>query len=61
MLKKLTWDDLLAFLLEQKREGKLKGDHDVMLHNLETGDECPCDLLELENKRLVIAINWDRL
>lgn len=59
MLGKLTWEDLLNFLTKLKNEGKLTN-NDVMLHNIETGDEYPCDLLELEG-RLYIAINWDTL
>jgi len=59
MLGQLTWEDLLNFLNKLKHEGKLP-DNDVMLHNIETGDEYPCDLLELEGK-LYIAINWDKL
>jgi len=59
MLGQLAWPDLLNFLNKLKHEGKLP-DNDVMLHNIETGDEYPCDLLELESK-LYIAINWDKL
>lgn len=59
MLGQLTWEDLLNFLTKLKHEGKLP-ENDVMLHNIETGDEYPCDLLELEGK-LYIAINWDTL
>lgn len=59
MLGQLTWEDLLNFLTKLKHEDKLP-ENDVMLHNIETGDEYPCDLLELEGK-LYIAINWDTL
>tara|TARA_B100002019_G_scaffold126423_1_gene108875 strand:+ start:4320 stop:4505 length:186 start_codon:yes stop_codon:yes gene_type:complete len=58
MLKKLTWLDLLAFLQSMKNEGTLPENDDVMLHNIESGDEYPCDVLEIDD-RLVIAINWD--
>ena len=60
MLNKLTWKDLLKFLLEQKEKGLLQEDWDVLLHNIETGDEYPCDVLEIDG-RLVMAINWDTL
>lgn len=60
MLNKLTWKDLLLFLTKQREEGTLPNDHDVLLHNIETGDEYPCDVLEIDGK-LVIAINWDAL
>lgn len=58
-MNKLTWEDLLNFLTKLKNEGKLP-ENDVMLHNIETGDEYPCDVLELDG-RLVMAINWDTL
>ena len=58
MLKKLTWLDLLAFLKDLQNRGELPSEDDVMLHNLETGDEYPCDVLAVDN-RLVISINWD--
>ena len=45
--------------MEQREKGKLQEDNDVMLHNLETGDEYPCDTTEV-NGRLVISINWDK-
>lgn len=60
MLNKLTWKDLLLFLTKQREEGTLPNDHDVLLHNIETGDEYPCDVLEIDGK-LVMAINWDAL
>ena len=59
MLDRLTWKKLLKFLLEQREKGKLQEDSDVMLHNLETGDEYPCDITEV-NSRLVISINWNK-
>ena len=59
MLDRLTWKKLLKFLLEQREKGKLQEDSDVMLHNLETGDEYPCDITEV-NGRLVVSINWDK-
>lgn len=65
MLNKLTWKDLLVFLQELESEGKLP-DEDVMWHNLETGDESPCDTVFIESSpysklydRLVLATNWD--
>ena len=59
MLGKLTWDDLLEFLLKLKTEGKLE-ENDVMLYDIETSDEYPCDLLEVDD-RLVMAINLKTL
>lgn len=61
MLNVLTWKQFLRFLLEQKEKGLLEEDADVMLHNLETGDEYPCAVLEIPTGRLVMAINWDTL
>jgi len=60
MLERLTWEGLLRFLLTKREKGQLQENDDVMLHNIETGDECPCDILEI-NGRLVMAINWDIL
>lgn len=60
MLNVLTWRQLLDFLNKIDREGNLP-DNDVMLHNLETGDEYPCDILEIPTGRLVMTINWDSL
>jgi hypothetical protein len=60
MLNQLTWKDLLKFLLEQKEKGLLQEDSDIMMHNIETGDEYPCDVLAIDG-RLVMAINWDTL
>jgi len=59
MLGQLTWEDLLNFLTELKHKGKLP-ENDVMLQNIETGDEYPCDVLKIDG-RLVMAINWDIL
>lgn len=60
MLHQLTWKDLLKFLLEQREKGLLPEEYDVMMHNIETGDEFPCDILQVDG-RLVMAINWDTL
>lgn len=60
MLNQLTWKDLLEFLLKQREKGLLQEDRDIMMHNIETGDEYPCDVLEIDG-RLVMAINWDTL
>ena len=60
MLGKFTWKHLLKFLLEQREKGLLPEDYDVMVHNIETGDEYICDVLELDG-RLVVAINLDTL
>jgi hypothetical protein len=66
MLKKLTWKDLLNFLQELESSGKLPTEEDVMWHNLETGDESPCDTVYIQESpsstsfnRLVLATNWD--
>ncbi len=66
MLNRLTWKDLLNFLQKLDSEGKLPADDDVMWHNLETGDESPCDTVFIESSpysksfdRLVLATNWD--
>lgn len=66
MLNKLTWKDLLNFLQELDSEGKLPHNEDVMWHNLETGDEWPCDTVFIQSDpyakpldRLVLATNWD--
>ncbi len=59
MLGKLTWEELLEFLLKLKKEGKLE-ENDVMLYNIETADEYPCDLLEVDG-RLVMVINLETL
>ena len=60
MLERLTWEGLLRFLLTKREKGKLQENDDVILHNIETGDEYPCDIVEI-NGRLVMAINWDNL
>jgi hypothetical protein len=60
MLRQLTWKGLLKFLLEQREKGLLPEEYDVMMHNVETGDEYPCDILQVDG-RLVMAINWDTL
>lgn len=60
MLNKLTWKKLLKFLLEQREHGDLPENCDVMLHNIDTGDEYPCDVMEVDGK-LVLAINWETL
>lgn len=59
MLNKLTWKDLLTFLQKLEDGGNLPTEDDVVWHNLETGDEAPCETVYLENKRLVLATNWD--
>jgi hypothetical protein len=65
MLNKLTWKDLLNFLQELESSGKLPTNEDVMLYNLETGDEKPCDTVYLQESssasfnKLVLATNWD--
>ena len=58
MLGRFTWKHLLKFLLEQREKGLLQEDHYVFVHNIETGDEYLCDVLELDG-RLVIGINYN--
>lgn len=58
MLKLLTWGKLLDLLLELEAQGNLPNDHDVMMHNIETGDEYPCVVVQVD-KRLVMGINGD--
>lgn len=60
MLGKFTWKHLLKFLLEQREKGLLQEDCDVFVHNIETGDEYLCDVIELDG-RLVIGYNLDTL
>lgn len=60
MLGRFTWKDLLKFLLEQREKGLLQEDWDVFVHNIETGDEYLCDVVELDG-RLVIGFNLDTL
>ena len=60
MLERLTWEGLLRFLLTKREKGQLQENNHVMLHNIETGDEYPCDIVAI-NGRLVMAINWDNL
>ena len=60
MLGKFTWKDLLKFLLEQREKGLLPEDHDVFIHNVETGDEYPGDVFEIDG-RLVMAFNLETL
>ena len=60
MLDKFTWKDLLKFLLEQKEKGLLPEDHDVFIHNVETGEEYLADVFEIDG-RLVMAFNLETL
>ena len=59
-MNKLTWKELLVFLLKEKEAGRLVEDNYVMIHSIETGDEYYCDTLVLDNTdRLVLGINYD--
>lgn len=59
-MNKLTWKELLIFLLQEKEAGRLAEDNYVMIHNIETGDEYYCDTLVLDNTdRLVLGINYE--
>lgn len=60
MLGKFTWKHLLKFLLEQREKGLLPEDYDVMIHNVETGDEYLADVFEIDG-RLVMAFNLETL
>lgn len=58
-MSKMTWKELLIFLLQEKEMGRLLEDHYVMVHNIETGDEHHCDTLILDNtNRLVLGIDY---
>jgi predicted choloylglycine hydrolase len=59
-MNKLTWKELLVFLLQEKQAGRLVEDNHVMIHNIETGDEHYCDTIVLDNtNRLVLAMNYE--
>lgn len=59
-MNKMTWKELLTFLLQEKEAGRLAEDNYVMIHNIETGDEYYCDTLVLDNTdRLVLGINYE--
>ena len=57
MLEKLTWKNLLEFLNEEQKNGSLPEDDDVLIHNVETGDEYACDVFRVDD-RLVVGVNW---
>lgn len=62
-MNKLTWNDLLSLLLQQKENNTFKPDNYVMVYNTETGDEHYCNLLNTVHgsgiqERLVIGYNF---
>ena len=55
---KMTWNDLYEFLTSQKETNPNLFIEHVMVHNIETGDEYPCDTnVFSDNNRLVLSIN----
>lgn len=57
-MNKMTWKELLMFLLGEREAGRLEENQYVMIHNIETGDEHYCDTLEINN-RVVLAHNYE--
>jgi hypothetical protein len=63
-MNRLTWNDLLLFLLKQKENDAFRSDDYVMVYNAETGDEHYCDVWNTttdssRQERLVIGYNFD--
>lgn len=57
---KMTWNELYDFLDSQKVKNPELFKQHVMVHNIETGDEYPCDTTVFsDNNRLVLSINND--
>lgn len=55
---KMTWLELYDFLTSQKEKNPELFSQHVIVHNLETGDEYPCDTTVFsDNNRLVLSIN----
>jgi hypothetical protein len=55
---KMTWNELYNFLVSQKTDNPELFNQYVMVHNIETGDEYPCDTTVFsDNNRLVLSIN----
>ena len=56
--KRMTWNDLYDFLDSQKVTNPELFKQHVMVHNIENGDEYPCDTtIFSDNNRLVLSIN----
>lgn len=55
---RMTWNELYDFLDSQKVTNPELFKQHVMVHNIETGDEYPCDTTVFsDNNRLVLSIN----
>lgn len=55
---RMTWNELYNFLVSQKVTNPELFNQHVMVHNIETGDEYPCDTTVFsDNDRLVLSIN----
>lgn len=55
---RMTWNELYNFLDSQKVMNPALFNQHVMVHNIETGDEYPCDTTVFsDNNRLVLSIN----
>lgn len=55
---RMTWNELYNFLVSQKAKNPELFNQHVMVHNIETGDEYPCDTTVFsDNNRLVLSIN----
>lgn len=61
----MTWLELYQFLSDKANKDisdPILWGQKVMIHNIETGDEYLCDLLELDhndNKRIVLSIIYE--
>ena len=56
--KKMTWGELYNYLSSQKDNNPELFKQHVLVHNIETGDEYPCDTVVFsDNHRLVLSIN----
>jgi hypothetical protein len=55
--KKMTWSELYDYLNSQKDNNPELFNQHVMVHNIETGDEYPCETTVFDdNNRLVLSI-----
>lgn len=55
---KMTWSELYDYLNSQRDKNPELFNQHVMVHNIETGDEYPCDTtIFSDNHRLVLSIN----
>jgi hypothetical protein len=54
----MTWGELYNFLASEKENNPDLFNEWVLVHNIETGDEYPCDTTVFsDNNRLVLSIN----